>query len=337
MEKKPDRSTKDTPLRRKAEERLRATRHDVASMPGKDVQQLVYELQVHQIELEMQNDELRRAQVELEVARDAMRILTISPTGHLHCWIITLQDYRGQSGGQDVVEGKPERLIRQSLRASLRRRMRHLSPALSGGLEDRHTAILPVHLWDGAGVSRWVHFEALQFMICRGTSPIGGHQLLDVGDRKRAEKGWNSAGGAIIGSAMMPSSRWMRGAWCSSTELQNACFSAKLPWTDDHSTGSSRNGSHRRTRVTEYLRQIKQCPPLDGARGHVIQPASQRRRISFRGFLSHVRVETRTSSPLFYAISQAEGCGGGTADQRRLCPRVLDSLLCLSACWTRTG
>ena len=66
MAKKPDGSTKFTGLRREAEARLRTTRRDVAIMPVKDVQQLVHELQVHQIELEMQNDELRRTQVELE-------------------------------------------------------------------------------------------------------------------------------------------------------------------------------------------------------------------------------------------------------------------------------
>ena len=34
-----------------------------------DIQSLVHELQVHQIELEMQNDELRRAKLEAEDAR----------------------------------------------------------------------------------------------------------------------------------------------------------------------------------------------------------------------------------------------------------------------------
>ncbi len=53
-------------------------------MPVKDVQQLVHELQVHQIELEMQNDELRRTQVELEAARDRyVDLYDFSPAGHL--------------------------------------------------------------------------------------------------------------------------------------------------------------------------------------------------------------------------------------------------------------
>src|SRR6266850_7386146 len=71
-------------LLRQAEARLRATKHDVAAMPVKDVQRLVHELQVHQIELEMQNEELRRAQMELEAARDRyMDLYDFSPVGHL--------------------------------------------------------------------------------------------------------------------------------------------------------------------------------------------------------------------------------------------------------------
>jgi len=61
MAKKPETSTKVTGLRRLAESQLRMTTRDAAATPSKDVSQLVDELQVHRMELEMQNDELRRA------------------------------------------------------------------------------------------------------------------------------------------------------------------------------------------------------------------------------------------------------------------------------------
>ena len=84
MDKKSDRTTKFTGLRHQAEDLLRTTKRDVAAMPVKDVQRLVHELQVHQIELEMQNDELRRTQLELEAARDRyMDLYDFSPVGHL--------------------------------------------------------------------------------------------------------------------------------------------------------------------------------------------------------------------------------------------------------------
>ncbi|MDP1948392.1 MAG: PAS domain S-box protein [Nitrospirota bacterium] len=84
MAKTPDKLTKATALRRQAEELLRATNRDIEAMPVKDVQQLVHELQVQQIELEMQNDELRRAQMALEAARDRyVALYDSAPVGYL--------------------------------------------------------------------------------------------------------------------------------------------------------------------------------------------------------------------------------------------------------------
>jgi signal transduction histidine kinase len=55
-------------LRRKAEERLRAAPEAPRVEATEDVLRLIHELQVHQIELEMQNEELRRARDELEAS-----------------------------------------------------------------------------------------------------------------------------------------------------------------------------------------------------------------------------------------------------------------------------
>ncbi len=60
-------------LRTRAEELLRRKVTDKGDMSGRspaDVQRLLHELQVHRIELEMQNDELRQAQLALEESRD---------------------------------------------------------------------------------------------------------------------------------------------------------------------------------------------------------------------------------------------------------------------------
>ena len=71
-------------LRRRAERRLESTGQDIAAMPVQDVQRLVYELQVHQLQLEMQNEELNRAQIELATIRDRYADLyDFAPVGYL--------------------------------------------------------------------------------------------------------------------------------------------------------------------------------------------------------------------------------------------------------------
>ncbi len=63
-------SGKFSDLRKCAEEVLPEGRADIHNLSSEEVRHLLHELQVHQIELEMQNEELRRAQQELEASRD---------------------------------------------------------------------------------------------------------------------------------------------------------------------------------------------------------------------------------------------------------------------------
>jgi PAS domain S-box-containing protein len=72
-------------LRRRAEARLGEDRAKAA--PGQaadDVQRLVHELQVHQVELEMQNEELRRSRAELEALVERYtELYDFAPVGYL--------------------------------------------------------------------------------------------------------------------------------------------------------------------------------------------------------------------------------------------------------------
>ena len=56
-------------LRKKAEKILSQKPDAIRKIPGEDIQRLIHELDVYQIELDMQNDELRKAQAEIELSR----------------------------------------------------------------------------------------------------------------------------------------------------------------------------------------------------------------------------------------------------------------------------
>ncbi len=81
---------KDTPdnskIRRRAEEKLKEATsgsEDLSGVSPENMTTLIHELRVHQIELKMQNDELRRIQQELEKARDRYsHLYDFAPVGY---------------------------------------------------------------------------------------------------------------------------------------------------------------------------------------------------------------------------------------------------------------
>src|SRR6185295_2665217 len=81
MRKRSSDATEAKRLRKRAEERLA---HDRPSHPNfLDQTQLVQELEIHQIELELQNDELRRTQAELAGGLDRYtQLFDFAPIGY---------------------------------------------------------------------------------------------------------------------------------------------------------------------------------------------------------------------------------------------------------------
>ncbi|MGR9045253.1 MAG: PAS domain-containing sensor histidine kinase [Gammaproteobacteria bacterium] len=85
MSSNPTRSSKhDKVLRQKSERMLGASGTDIDTMSREDIRNLVYEFQVYQIELELQNEELRIAQHQLAVSLDRYaQLYDYAPIGFL--------------------------------------------------------------------------------------------------------------------------------------------------------------------------------------------------------------------------------------------------------------
>ena len=83
MKKNQSKPKETVELRSKAEKILKHVKAPIEKLTDEEVRKLAHELQVYQIELEMQNEELRKSQDELEGSRsEYSRLYDFAPVGY---------------------------------------------------------------------------------------------------------------------------------------------------------------------------------------------------------------------------------------------------------------
>jgi PAS domain S-box-containing protein/putative nucleotidyltransferase with HDIG domain len=196
-------SESETPavaLRRRAEgiARGKAFRipEDMESLSVEAARQMLHELRVHQIELGMQNEELRRAQAELDASRARyldlydlapMGYCTLSEQGLILEANLTAATLLGVAKSA-LVKQPIFRFILpedQDIYYQHRKQLFETHSASSEQAGEPQACELRLVKMDGTAF--WVHLEAIAAQDAGGT-PVGRTVLIDITARKRAEE-----------------------------------------------------------------------------------------------------------------------------------------------------
>ncbi len=176
-------------LRKRAEERayVSESKPEEALLP-EQAQSVLHDLRVHQIQLEMQNEELRRVQEELEASRERyFDLYDLAPVGY-----VTLSD-KGMILEANLAAARLLGLERGALVAQPLTRFIFSSDQdifykLRRQLFETSTPqVFDLRLKTQAGTLLWARFEATATLAADG-APISHAVMSDITERKQAEE-----------------------------------------------------------------------------------------------------------------------------------------------------
>ena len=180
--------TPKTTLRIEAESRLARIPASSAALTPGEVQQALHELQVHHIELEMQNEELRRAHVELDAVRQRyfdlydfapVGYLTLSEPGRIVEANLTAATLLGVTRGALVKQLLSRFILKEDQDVYYRHRNQ------LGATDERHCCELRMMKNDAAVI--WVQLESSVTRDAHGTLECRC-VLSDITERKHTER-----------------------------------------------------------------------------------------------------------------------------------------------------
>jgi two-component system, chemotaxis family, sensor kinase Cph1 len=192
-----DCDAKNAELRRQARETLKSRPSPMEKMPVEDVRKLVEELQIHQVKLELQNEELRSMQRELEQSRKKysdlydfapVGYLTIDEEGRIVEANLTAAKQLGTE--RSILIGKPFNLYaaenyREELHLHLRKVFKTQQP---------HTCVIKL---DGKSrINCYVQLDSTYLLDSDGEN-LTRTTMTDISDRKKAEEKLKALAGRL--------------------------------------------------------------------------------------------------------------------------------------------
>ena len=176
-------------LRQRAEEVLQRQPKELREMPPEDIQHLIHELQVHQIELELQNDELRRTQLELEASREKyfdlydlapVGYFTVSETGLILEANLTAATMLGVERGR-LIKQPLTRFIASEDQDTYYLRRKQL-------FETQEPQVCEMRMVRGDSTQFWARMEATVAQGGKGDAVVFRATMSDITERKQAEE-----------------------------------------------------------------------------------------------------------------------------------------------------